>query len=135
MIIKSSRQTIGVNQLVNILGKHLYKNLDGAFKIEYSSNMCDVYVTLLYQLPFLQQVPGKGKEYNDVHEMILDINITTYANKIRVNVVELSPEEKTLGHDVYPPDSLGNLQLSRKLIFEGVMKRVCRAYRDYNFLI
>lgn len=126
---------VPASSLVNKIGKYLYKNLDGAFKFTTTSNMCDVWVTLLYQLPYLQQVPGRGKEYNDVHEMVLDINITTYQNKIRVNVLEVTPENKTLGHDVFPPENLVNLSSAKKQIFERVMYRVCRAYKDYNFLI
>lgn len=121
-------------QQVNRVGKYLYKNLDGAFKIEHSPNMIDVYVTLLYQLPKLQRIPGKGREYNDVHEMTLDINITTYQNKLRVNVIEMTPEERTLGYDCYSPEKLDNLEDAKDMIFNRIVKKVSKAYQDYDFI-
>lgn len=135
MIIRCVQSFGTPSQLVNKLGKYLYKKLDGAYKYETSPNMCDVYVTILYQLPYLQRVPGKGKEYNDVHEMTLNLNITTYGNKIRLNVIELTPDQKTLGHDVFPPEQLTSLEAARDRIFDRVMYRVSKAYKDYEFLI
>lgn len=131
---KNNNQGLSPAQQVNRVGKYLYKNLDGAFKIEFSPNMCDVYVTLLYQLPYLDRIPGKGREYNDVHEMTLNLNITTYQNKLRVNVIEMTDEERTLGHDTYSPEKLINLSDAKDLIFNKVVKRVSKAYEDYDFI-
>lgn len=135
---KSSHTTVQPKlqggQQVNRVGKYLYKKLDGAFKITFSPNMCDVYITLLYQIPYLQRIPGKGREYNDVHEMTLDLNITTYNNILRVNVIEMSPEERTLGHNTYSPEVLADLNIARHKIFENVVKKVSKAYEDYDFI-
>lgn len=130
----SPQPKLQASQQVNRVGKYLYKTLDGAFKFKVSSNMYDVYVTLLYQIPRLQQIPGKGKDYNDVHEMTLDINITTYQNKIRVNIIELTPDERTLGFDLFKPEEMKDLQLAKKLILDKVRRRVSKAYQDYDFL-
>jgi len=130
----NSQGQLQAGQQVNRVGKYLYKNLDGAFKIEFSPNTCDVYVTLLYQIPYLERIPGKGKEYNDVHEMTLNLNITTYQNKVRVNVLETDENERTLGHNVYEPDRLKNLEEARALIFNNVVKKVSKAYEEYDFI-
>ena len=122
------------SQIVNKIGKYLKKGLDGAFKFKVSSNMCDVYVTVLYQLPWQQQIPGKGKEYNDVHEMTLDLNITTYQNKIRVNVIEVSPNAKTIGYDLFDPEALSDLEEAKKRIIKRVRARISKEYKDYLFL-
>ena len=96
-IICKYESKLSANQQVNRVGKYLYKNIDGAFKYKTSSNACDIYFTLLYQLPLESRDESKGKEYNDIHEITVDINITTYQNKIRVNVIEMTPKQRTLG--------------------------------------
>lgn len=133
-IIVSNQPKLQAGQQVNRIGKYLYKNLDGAFKYKTSSNTCDVYFTLLYQIPHLQRIPGKGKEYNDVHEMVIDLNITTYQNKVRVNIIEMDLNERTIGYDVYLPEKLQDLESAKKTILNKVIKKVGKAYEDYDFL-
>ena len=128
MYIYSSNST-PTSQLVNKIGKYLYNHIDGAFKYKKSSNMYDVYFTLLYQLKL-----EFGGEVNDVKEMTVNINITTYQNKIRVNVIEMTPEERTIGYDLFTPDKLQNLEEAKDLIFNRVVKRVSKAYENYIFL-
>ena len=125
---------ISTNLQVNKVGKYLYKNIDGAFKYETSSNTCDVYFTLLYQVPYWQRIPGKGTEYNDVHEMTIDINLTTYQNKIRVNILEMTPDERTLGSFVLKPEQLYDLENTKQIIFDKVTSRVKVMYSEYDFL-
>ena len=125
---------ISANKLVNVLGTYLYKHLDGAFKYITSSNMCDVYFTLLYQLRPEDQRPENTPEENDVHELTINLNLTTYQNKIRVNIIERTPMEKTLGCDVYPPEKLQDLEAAKDMIFAKVVKRVSKAYKDFDFL-
>ena len=120
---------IPASQQVNIIGHYMYNWLDGAFKFKTSPNTFDVYITLLYREPYIKDVSDP-----EIHEMVLDLNITTYLNKIRVNVIELSPEERTLGFDLYEPESLYNIEDGVTLIFKKVCKRIARAYRDYEFL-
>ena len=91
--------------------------------------MYDVYFTLLYQLK-----PEFGGKVNDVKEMTVNINITTYQNKIRVNVIEITPEERTIGYDLFTPDKLQNLEEAKDLIFNRVVKRISKAYENYIFL-
>lgn len=125
---------LAASQQVNRVGKYLYKHLDGAFKIKNSSNTCDIYSTVLYQIPYLKRIPGKGKEYNDVHEMTINLNITTYQNKVRINIIEMDPNERTIGYDLYKPEVLEDLDFACKLIYQKVCKRISKAYEDYDFL-
>lgn len=134
MKLTSNTQVQPASQQVNRVGKYLYKHIDGAYKYTKSSNQYDVYFTLLYQVPYWERIPGKGSDYNDVHEMTIDLNITTYQNKLRVNVIELTPEERTIGHDVYRPELLEDLPSAMKLIWYNVIKRVSKAYKDYDFI-
>lgn len=123
-IFAKSQQIIPASKQVNRVGKYLYKTFKG-LKYITSSNMCDVYIILLYAEP----------ESNDVQEMILDINITTYQNKIRVNIIEVTPKERTIGFDLYTSEEMMNLQEASKKIYQKIVKRVSKAYQDYDFLI
>ena len=129
-----SNQLLSANQQVNRLGKFLYKHIDGAFNYKKSSNMYDVYMTILYQLPVEIQDMSKGKEFNDLHEMTLDINITTYLNKVRINIIEMTPEEKTIGYDLYEPEKLEDLVRASEIILKKIHKRISREFREYEFL-
>lgn len=120
---------------VNQVGRYIYENTDGAFDYVKHPNMCDVYFKMLYEVPKLQRIPGKQKEgYNDLHEIVININITTYQNKIRVNTIEMSPLERTLGYDLYDPIEATNLDYIRRKILQRVIKRVSKAYAQYDFV-
>ena len=129
-----SNQMLSANQQVNRLGKFLYKHIDGSFNYKKSSNMYEVYMTILYQIPVENQDNSKGKEFNYLHEMTLDINITTYMNKIRINIVEMTPEEKTIGYDLYEPEKLEDLVKASEIILKKIHKRISREFREYEFL-
>lgn len=129
-----SNQSLSANQQVNRVGKFLYKNIDGAFNYKKSSNMYDVYMTILYQLPVESQDKSKGEEFNDLHEMTLDINVTTYLNKVRINIIEMTPEEKTIGYDLYEPEKLEDLVKASEIILKKIHKRISREFREYEFL-
>jgi len=120
------------NQQVNRVGKYLYKNIDGALEYKISPNIFNMWFTLLYE------VPNMGPKYkrvdDDLHEMVINIGITTYQNKIRVNVIEETPNERTIGHDVYKPEEMINLAEASDKIFDRVVQRVSRAYKDYDFV-
>lgn len=133
--VKTGSQ-LQAGQQVNRVGKYLYKHLDGAFKIKNSGNTCDVYVTVLYQIPpeFLKKYGIEESKYQEVNEMTLNINITTYQNKVRINIIEVTPDEKTIGYDLYQPEELEDLQKSADKIFKRVCRRISKEFQDYDFL-
>lgn len=120
-----------LNKVVNRLGRYLYKNLDGAFKVVNTGNTCDVYLTLLYAVP-VSDLP-KGKE-QDVFEMTINLSITTYQDKIRINTLETDPNERTLGFDSYKREQLEDLAVAQKVIFNKIVKHINRAYSEYEVL-
>lgn len=122
---------------VKMIGKHLKKNLGGAYKLVMSANTCDVYFLIYYEVLKLHKLignsPGK-EEYNKVHEMHIDLNITTYQNKVRVNLIEITPEERTIGYDLYKPEIIqSDIVHARELIWSKVQKRLMKAYEGYDF--
>ena len=123
-------------QLVNKLGRFMYKHLDGAFKLENTANMCDVYITVLYAIPrdIIELYKLYEPKYSEVNEMTIDINITTYQNKIRVDTIEVTPEEATLGFDLFPPEKLEDLNKALQLVYGKVCKRIQKRFEDFEFL-
>lgn len=129
----SNGPKLQAGQQVNKVGQYLYKHIDGAFKIEKTGNMCDVYFMILYEIPKLQRRFGHPED-REMHEMHINLNITTYQNKIRVDVIEVSPEERTLGCYVFSPTEMEDLPNATKKIYNKVVKRVSKVYEQYDFI-
>ena len=121
---------ISASQQVKRIGKYLYKNLDTAYSFKSSSNMYDVYFTLYYQ----KIHPKLGIAINDIQEMNININITTYQNKVRIDIFEITPWERTLGYKLYAPEKLDNLPQAMKSIWDYVVRTVSKAYSEYEFI-
>ena len=125
IICNKSQTALPASKQVIRVGKYLVKFLDGVIKYKISSNMFDIYTTLLYADP---KTP-------DTQEMVLNLNLTTYQNKLRVDVIEITPEERTLGFDLFPLTQLDDLKTLSTKIYNKVLKRVEKAYRYFEFLI
>lgn len=121
--------TIPLSQRVNGIGKYLKNHLDGAFKMTKDRNTCDVYVTLLYVLK-----EEYGGDENDVQEMTINISITTYRDKIRVNTIEVSPMERTLGFDLIKGEEFDDLKQGLEIVKWKVGNRIRKAYEKYLIL-
>lgn len=122
------------NQIVNKVGKYLYRGIDGREKIKFTGNTCDVYITVYYQIPANKQNPADGSDVNDLHEMLINISITTYQNKIRVNTIAVTPQEQTLGYDLYYPEEVQNVGVACEKIYKKVCARIAKAFKDFDFL-
>lgn len=127
------------SQYVNSVGKFLYKNIDGSIDFKKSSNMFDVYFIVLYQIP-TELIKHYGletkvdKDTLDVHEMTININLTTYQDKIRCNVIEQDPDEITLGCKVCNLQRYDDLYQLRDDILRYIKKRLEKRYEGYDFL-
>lgn len=127
----ANQQVLPASKQVKRIGQYLYKHIDGAYDFKSSSNNYDVYFLLLYELR--KELREPGKEY-PVQEMKININVTTYQNKIRINIIELTPQERTIGFDLYTPEKVQDLQKAYPVIMEKIYKRIYKAYEDYYFL-
>lgn len=117
-------------QVVNKLGKYLYNHIYSAYRINNSANMVDVYFTVYYQL----KEELRTESDKDMKVMSLYINLTTYSDKIRMNVVEISPREKTLGFNTFSLSKFDDLQAGYELIMNTLMKRLSKEYQNYDFI-
>ena len=66
--------------------------------------------------------------------MRININVTTYQNKVRINIIEITPKERTIGFDLYTPEKVQDLQKVYPVIMEKIYKRIYKTYEDYYFL-
>lgn len=126
---------------VKRLGKYLKNNLTGVFKTYEPPNEYILYTTILYQIdPTVRKALKKyqkefqGKE-EDIYEMDIYLNLTTYQQFIRVNVIQLDENEKTLGFLRLTQDDLLSLPYCKDKIMQYVKKVIEREYKDYEVLI
>lgn len=120
------------SQKVNTIGRYLYKHIESAYDFKKSANTFDIYFTVYYQLS--EENRYEDVTDNDFHEMNINMNITTYQNKIRINIIEISPRETTIGYDLYIPEKLENLSEAYNLIWNRFIKRMNKYYKDYDFI-
>ena len=126
----NNKSQVPASTQVKRIGKYLYNNIESAYNFKSSSNMFDVYFTVYYQ----EKHPTLGIAISDIKEMNININITTYQNKVRVNVIEMDEFERTLGYMLYPSEKLVDLPLAMKLIWNTVIKKIEKAYAEYEFI-
>ena len=129
--ISSASKLMSANQQVKRIGQYLYRHIDGAYDYRSGPNSFDVYFVLLYELKPELREPDQDCP---VEEMGINLNITTYQNKIRINITEITPQERTIGSDVYPPGKVQDLNKAYSLIMSKIYRRICRAYEDYHFM-
>lgn len=114
-----------IQQKINKLGKYLKKKIDGAYKIAFSPGMCDVYLTVYYQLP------GDADSFKTLN---FDLNITHYADKIRINVTAMDDMEKTIGQLIYKPDKIEHMDTAVQVIYRDVCKKIAEEYSGFDFI-
>lgn len=111
--------------IVDKVGKYLKNNIDGAYKIKFSPMECEVTMRMYYQ------VPG---EPDTTDEMQFLLNITSYQNKVRVNITEDTAMEKTIGQVILTPEELNNLTLAKRKILSKVTRFIEKEYSEYDFI-
>lgn len=123
--IRSAKQPeMPASQQVNRVGKYLANHLDGVYKVKKDRNTYDIYVHFIYQSwPEYTETPP-------INELNIIISITTYQNKIRVNTIELTPMERTIGFDLFSPQVMQDLETARLDILRVVKRNVQKYYPD-----
>lgn len=114
-----------MTQYVNKIGKYLKKNIDGAFKIQFAPNECEILMRMYYQLP--------GEE-ESFEEMIFMIDIAAYSNKLRVNLTEDTDFEKTIGQIILTDDNLFDMKGIKERILSRIKDFIQTEYEDYDFV-
>ena len=127
---------------VKRLGKYLKDNLTGVYKVQEPPNEYVIYTTILYQIDpevrkMMKRYPTelKGIE-EDIYEMNIYFNITTYAGKyIRINIIQLDEYEVTLGFLRLDRIDLMSLPDCKKKLLAYTKKVIEKKYEGYEVLI
>lgn len=126
---------------VKRLGKFLKEHLTGVYKVKEPPNEYIVYTTIMYMIKpevrkAMKQYPTELKGIEDeVYEMNIYLNITTYGQYIRVNVIKLDEYEQTLGFLRLEPKELISLPYCKDKIVRYVKKVIEKHYENYEVLI
>lgn len=126
---------------VKRLGKYLKDNLSGVYKVVEPPNEYVIYSTILYQIdPEVRKAMKRYKEElhgieENVYEMNIYYNITTYGKYIRVDVIQLDEYEITLGFLRLGPEDLISLPYCKQKIVNYCKKRIEKKYEGYEVLI
>lgn len=126
---------------VKRLGKFLKDNLTGVYKVQEPPNEYIIYTTILYQVdPELRKAMKRyDKEFHgieeDIYEMNIYFNITTYSKYIRVNIIQLDEYEITLGYLRFEPKDLISLPYCKQKLLAYTKKVIEKKYDGYEVLI
>lgn len=142
MINISANKKLTPEQEVNTLGKWLYRNLDGAFKFKKSSSQYNIWFLVLYEVPLeIRERYDLDESYDDVNEMVINLSLVTYKNasnskksKIRVNLIEESPDELTVGSKIYNLDFFNDYYELRDNLVNYLIVRLNKHYEGYDFI-
>lgn len=132
-ILANKKQS--AEQQVNSIGKFLYKNIDSAYNFRKSTQQFDLYIIVLYEVP-KDIIDGYNldESYDELYEMKININLTTYQNKLRINFIELDPEEATIGHKTYNLDRYKDYYELRDNIVNYLLACLDKRYEGYDFI-
>ena len=108
---------------VNEVAKYFQKKTDGAYSIKFGVNTVDIYMYMYYHT--------RNAE-DPIQQMNLDISMTSYDNKIRVNVTEITDLEYTFLHFTVPVKETDSMEDVRIKILERIAKGIEREYEDYD---
>jgi hypothetical protein len=123
-IVAATEKKLQPGQIINQTGQYLYSHIDSAVKKKKSGNMFDVWFVVYYQKIGDQEVK----------EMGINLNLATYSDKIRMNIIEVTPREKTLGQRIYDVKAFNNIVLGSKKAFKDTQIIIQKAFTDYLFL-
>lgn len=103
------------SQLVNTIGKYLYNHINNAYQSNKFQNTYDINFTL---------DTSDGNKY-------LNLNITTYGDKIRVNIIENEDANKTIGNIVVKSSTFDKLPDGYFDLMGRISKQIDKEYSSH----
>lgn len=133
IVIESNiNRNVPLNTLINQIGKYLYNHIDGAINYKTSANHAIVEIMLLYQRK-PEDKTGDLHE-DDMHEMHMELDLTTYSDKIRLNIIRLDENEKTLGsYTIRVEQPIDYIEIQNQVIAK-VRKSLIKEYNMFEFI-
>ena len=121
------------SHIVNELGKYFKKHLTGSGTIKNESNLCTVKIPLLYTVKPDKEALDDciSKDIPDeMGTIIVEISITTYSDKIRVNIFN---GDLTIDHNTYAIASFDDYETECKKVLNHSKKRISKNNPQYDF--
>ena len=72
--------------------------------------------------------------YSDVNSMKFNINLTTYQNKIRVNLIEIEPQDRPVSYRTYDTSKHQTVQSLSSMILKDIRNTLNNYYEGYEFI-
>lgn len=150
---------------VKILGDYLRKNLSGVYDVKQPPNEYIIYDTILYSIgedvrkeiedhiqklkdlyaPYeipkdvREEIDRSEKKLQEIKDNIYDVdvyfNITTYGQYIRVNIILLDEYEVTLGYRRFEPSELISLPACKDKLMNYTYKQIENYFKKYEVLV
>lgn len=128
----NTTQVVSLNKLINQIGKYLYNHIDGALSYKTSANHATVEMMILYQRKLEDRTENQNED--DMHEMHLELDLTTYSDKIRLNIIRLDKSEKTLGSYTIRVDQPIDYTEVQNQVMSKVRKSLIKEYNMFEFI-
>lgn len=128
----NTNQVVPLNKLINQIGRYLYNHIDGALSYKTSANHSTIEMMVLYQRKPEDRI-GDAKE-DDMHEMHLELDLTTYSDKIRLNIIRLDENEKTLGSYTIRIEQPVDYAEVQNQVMSKVRKSLIKEYGMFEFI-
>jgi hypothetical protein len=111
--------------LIKKVGKYLNDVIDGTYKIAFHPMECEIFMRMYYQIPNVKE---------SFDEMKFIISVTSYQNKLRINLTEDDEYEKTIGQLILFPEELTDLPIVRKRVLQMIKKAISKEFREFDFI-
>lgn len=118
------------SKLVNIIGKSLYNYIESAFEYKSSANMYDVYFTVLYQV--IEDL--RDEDDTEIHDIVVNINVTTYDNYIRVNIYTDENPNQLIAFNKYDIRRYNSIKKIVEDIYRNTLARIDKFFYLYDFI-
>ena len=136
ILVCSSGTGVEMSKVQQSIAKRLYKELDGAYSLIKKSNLSEVESTILYQIP--QHVSDYYNLPKDVRDEVnvMDVLISTasYADKVRIEIIERSPEEKTIAFRSFKAKDFENVQKGVQKVVDYIKFSIREEFSKYEVL-
>lgn len=123
-IVTNSIERLPLSQLVNIVGKYVYKNINGGYEFKKRPNIVDMFFN----------IPCQYVDNPESSQISVNINVTTYQDKLRVNLVEVSSMERTLGYFTVNVSKFADSQDLCKSIMNKIHTKLDKSFSDCTIL-
>lgn len=109
---------------VKKIAKYVWSRISGRTKLTFRPNESVIDMFLYYHT---------GRQEDPVEEVDIQLSLTAYSGKLRLNVINMSDNEKTLLHTTIDASGKEPEDI-RSEIMESVRRALSKEYTEYDFI-